>query len=80
MHDSYAIACGTLFQRLVSRKSDSPDVTRIVLLKPIGPMPDFAINFLLIEAVGQNRAGKDWDCVNRWHVPVCALTGKREKP
>ena len=53
---------------------------RIVLLKPIGTMPDFAINFLLIEAVGQNRAGKDWDCVNRWHIPVCALAGKGEKP
>jgi hypothetical protein len=42
---------------------------RIVLLKPIGTMPDSAINFLLIEAVGQNRAGKDRDCVDRGRLP-----------
>src|SRR2546425_2157907 len=33
-------------------------------------MPDPAIDFLLIEAVGQNRAGDDRDRVNRAHVPI----------
>ena len=53
---------------------------RIVLLKPIGTMPDPAIDFLLIEAVDQNRTGDDRDRVNRARVPVCALRGRREEP
>lgn len=46
---------------------------RIVLLKPIGAMPDPAIDFLSIEAVGQNRTGDDRDRVDQMRVLVCAL-------
>jgi hypothetical protein len=52
----------------------------VVLLEPIGTMPDPAVYFLLIETVGQNRAGEDWDRVNQRHVTVCALGGRCDQP